>query len=138
MTKRGAKPLMALLAALFALIAANTVAAQPRQRANLNFTIVNGSGLTIESVWMRPSHTHGNLAHRWVRVALATGTIPAGASEGIIFPYDAADVEGTYWDIVVYDRAGKRYEWPGVNVAAISKLVLLYNSDSGETDAVTD
>lgn len=83
----------------------------------LDFTLVNNTGVEIEALFISPHTTD-----EWEEDVLGVDTLPSGKSVLIKFPTDET---AEFWDLKVEDHEGTYIYWKKLNLAEIS-VVKLY------------
>jgi hypothetical protein len=86
-------------------------------QGDLDFTLVNYTGVEIEALFVSPHTTN-----EWEEDVLGVDTLPSGKSVLIRFP-DNETAE--YWDLRVEDDEGTYIYWRKLNLSEIS-VVKLY------------
>ena len=118
------KTLVAGLAALLVLAAAPAVA------GDQDFTLANGTGYTIEQVYVAASRSDN-----WEEDVMGLDVLANGEEVDILF--DAAEGECNFDLKVVYDD-GEEATWSRLNLCAISTVSIFYNRATGRTWAETE
>jgi hypothetical protein len=115
---------LAILAVL--LIAATAFAPVPE--AELNFTLVNSTGVTIDKLLVA-----GHGSNTWGKDILGKDQLANGQSVKIVFhPTEENDL----WDIRVEDTTGKYIVWEaGFDLSKIEKITLKYDGKTGKGTA---
>ncbi len=90
--------------------------------ANLDFTIVNNTGVDIYEVYVSPSDTE-----EWGDDIMEEDILEAGASVDVTFE---PGEESEYWDIMVTDGDGNAIYWTGFNLTQISTVTLSLDTSS--------
>ncbi|MEK7722940.1 MAG: hypothetical protein AAB336_01200 [Acidobacteriota bacterium] len=84
---------------------------------DLDFTLVNYTGVEIEALFVSPHTTN-----EWEEDVLGVNTLPSGKSVLIKFP---TEEDAEYWDLRVEDDEGTYLYWRKLNLTEIS-VVKLY------------
>lgn len=84
---------------------------------DLDFTLVNNTGVEIEALFVSPHTTN-----EWEEDVLGVNTLPSGKSVLIKFPTSET---AEYWDLRVEDDEGTYLYWRKLNLTEIS-VVKLY------------
>ena len=88
------------------------------QDANQDFTLVNETGVTIDSLYIsKVSSNH------WEEDVLGVDTLPDGEEVEISFD---SEENACKWDIMIKDEDGNEYFWRNINLCKIEKLTLHY------------
>jgi hypothetical protein len=95
---------------------------------DLDFTLVNNTGVEIEALFVSPYTTN-----EWEEDVLGVDTLPSGKSVLIKFP---ASETADFWDLRVEDDEGTYIYWRKLNLTEIS-VVKLYITD-GKPVAVVE
>ncbi|MEW6737396.1 MAG: hypothetical protein AB1489_39305 [Acidobacteriota bacterium] len=85
-----------------------------------DFTVVNKTGVVINSLYVSPTHVN-----EWEEDILGRDTLPPG--ESVLITFDR-DEEAAKWDIRVEDSEGNALVWEGLNLLEISKVTLFFNN----------
>lgn len=113
------------LSALFIIVAAHGASAQ---EAKQDFTLVNGTGYTIDQVYVAPSKSND-----WEEDVL--GRDQLANKESVEIRFNRAD-KTCKWDLkVVYDDKSSA-EWAGFDLCTVSKITIKYDRASDTTSAV--
>lgn len=86
-------------------------------RHDLDFKLVNNTGVEIESLFVSP-----NTTNEWEEDVLGVDTLPAGQSVEIKFSREEA---AEFWDLRVQDHEGTYLYWTKLDLTEIS-VVKLY------------
>ena len=88
----------------------------PEGSANLDFIIVNRTGLTITAVSITPQGEE-----EWSRNLLAHREVPDQERAAASY---SRDVEQCIWDVRVTYESGRRQSWPRINLCDTVRLEL--------------
>lgn len=114
---------------VLALVAASMWIATSAFAQNLDFTLVNRTGYTIEEVYVSSSKSDD-----WEEDVMGRDVLEDGESVDISF---ARGTKGCKWDLkVVYDDEEEAV-WNGFDLCSISRVSLRYERKSGKTWAET-
>lgn len=86
-------------------------------RHDLDFTLVNNTGVEIQSLYVSPNDTD-----EWEEDVLGVDTLPAGRNVKIKF---SRAEKAEFWDLRVEDHEGTYIYWEKLNLSEIS-VVKLY------------
>ena len=92
-----------------------------------DFTVVNNTGVEINSLYVSPSDKNA-----WGEDILGKDTLPDGESCDIEFD---TEEEAEHWDLKITDKEGNAIVWHNLNLLKISKLTLHYDPDTKEATA---
>ena len=106
------------------------MAAAPAVAGDQDFTLANGTGYTIEQVYVAASRSDN-----WEEDVMGRDVLADGEEVDILF--DAAEGECNFDLKVVYDD-GEVATWSRLNICAISTVSIYYNRATGRTWAETD
>ena len=101
--------------------------AQPAAAGQQDFVLVNGTGYTIQEVYVSPTRTRS-----WEEDVLGNDVLADGSRVTIRF--NRAE-DTCLWDLkAVYDD-GETAEWQGFNLCEVSVVAISYDEDTGRTTA---
>jgi hypothetical protein len=98
---------------MIAVIAAPAVKAQNQ---NLDFKLVNKTGVEIHQVYLCPSDSD-----EWGDDVLGKDTLPDGESVEITFHPKA---KAAHWDLRIEDKGGDHVEWENLDLSKIEVLTI--------------
>lgn len=84
-----------------------------------DFTLVNDTGLTIDELYISPTHDD-----EWQEDVLGVDVLNNGGHVDITFPY--ADKTDCAWDLKIVDEDGDAVVWEGIDLCAASEITLHY------------
>jgi hypothetical protein len=96
---------------------ASTVAA-PVQRRNLDFTLVNKTGLTIDEVYLSPTSDDD-----WGKDVMGRDVLKNGGKVDITFSSEEAECN---WDLKIVDEEEDAVEWDKLNLCTANEITLMY------------
>jgi len=109
-----------------------TAPCSAQKTVNLDFTLINKTGYTIEHIYVAPS------SQRNWGDNIMTGDVLRNGESGEI-SFDSQET-AKLWDLYVtwlgYDSDEDRY-WIGFNLSEIEEITLYYNAETGKTWAKT-
>ena len=109
----------------FVSVAAFLAVATVSGAADLDFTLVNATGVEIHQLNVSPAS-----ADEWEEDILGDTTLPDGVSVDVQF---AGGSDACLWDIRVIDGEGVEIYWEGINLCEVSRVTLLF--EEGEPTA---
>lgn len=112
------------------LTAALILAATPVMAGEQDFTLSNGTGYTIEQVYVAPSRSDD-----WEEDVMGADVL--GDGEEVEIQFDSAEDACSFDLKVVYDD-GEEAVWPRLDLCSISTVSIFYNRSTGATWAETD
>ncbi|MFT4934139.1 MAG: hypothetical protein ACI9LT_000813 [Pseudoalteromonas distincta] len=116
---------------LFAGLTAMVVlAAAPAMAGDQDFTLSNGTGYTIEQVYVAPSRSDN-----WEEDVMGADVLGDGEEVDIVF--DAAEGACSFDLKVIYDD-GEEAVWSRLDLCSISSVAIFYNRATGRTWAETE
>jgi hypothetical protein len=98
------------------------------QQGKQDFTLVNETGVEINSVFISPHDVDD-----WEEDILGRDTLPSSERVDINFKRDE---KAALWDLRVEDKEGNSIEWNNLNLLEISKVTLHYKD--GKATAQTE
>ena len=110
-----------------AALAATLALAGPALAGDQDFTLINGTGHTINEVYVSPSAVDD-----WEEDVLGRDALPDGARTTIRFDRSA---DACLWDLRVVYTDGETADWAGFNLCEISVIAIEYDDRTGETSA---
>lgn len=120
-----------LIVALAALALVVGIAPMAIAKSQMDFTLVNGTGYTINEVYISPSEVE-----EWGDNIL-NAVMPNGSYATVTFNPAADDI--AEWDLmVVWDDDSPNTYWRGLTLAEIHKITLKYDREADETSAVIE
>jgi hypothetical protein len=132
--KKTAAVLVCLLAAACSSCASRAIStgdaneAQHAHSGQLDFTLVNFTGLTIQVIYISPHDSTG-----WEENVLGGEQLLDGESVGIKF---SPEEKAAVWDIRAEDKDGKNFaEWKNLDLRGISKLTLSVDKEVAIAEA---
>jgi hypothetical protein len=100
----------------------------PSEEGKQDFTLVNSTGVEINSLYISPHDTND-----WEEDILGRDTLPSGETVNIKFHRSE---KAAMWDLRVEDKQGNSIEWENLNLLEISKVTLHY--ENGKATAETE
>lgn len=97
------------------------------QAGDQDFTLVNKTGVEINSLYVSPSDQN-----EWGADILGEDTLDDGESAEITF---SPKTKAEFWDVKVEDKDGNSIVWKKLNLLEISKLTLFFDHDKGKATA---
>lgn len=113
--KRLIKP---LLVAALALVAVASVTVTAAQRRNLDFTLVNKTGLDINEVYLSPTSDS-----EWGEDVMGKDILKNGEKVDITF--SSAETECN-WDLKIVDEDDDDIIWTKLNLCTANEITLMY------------
>jgi len=107
-----------LIAAALALVAVASVTVTTAQRRNLDFTLVNKTGLDINEVYLSPTSDS-----EWGEDVMGKDILANGEKVDITF--SSAETECN-WDLKVVDEDDDDIIWTKLNLCTANEITLLY------------
>ncbi|MBM3750125.1 MAG: argininosuccinate lyase [Acidimicrobiia bacterium] len=109
----------AVIASCLAVIALASITLQAtQQRRNLDFTLVNRTGLTIMEVYLSPTSSD-----EWGEDVMGKDVLANREKVDIVF--SSAETECN-WDLKVVDEDDDSIEWTKLNLCTASEITLMY------------
>jgi hypothetical protein len=106
----------AIAVALLACSAAASTTAAPIQRRNLDFTLVNKTGLTIDEVYLSPTSDD-----EWGEDVMGRDVLKNGERVDI----NSEETECN-WDLKIVDEDEDAVEWEKLNLCTANEITLMY------------
>ena len=107
-----------LIAAALALVAVASVTVTAAQRRNLDFTLVNKTGLDINEVYLSPTSDS-----EWGEDVMGKDILANGEKVDITF--SSAETECN-WDLKVVDEDDDDIIWTKLNLCTANEITLMY------------
>ena len=107
-----------MVACVLALAAAVSTSASAPKRPDLDFKLVNKTGLTIEEVYVTPSDHD-----EWGEDIMGKDVLKNGESVDITF---SRKETGCNWDLKIVDSDKDEIEWEGFNLCKAEEITLKY------------
>ena len=107
-----------LIAAALALVAVAAVSATAAQRRNLDFTLVNKTGVDIMEVYLSPTSDN-----EWGEDVMGKDILESGQKVDITF--SSAETECN-WDLKVVDEDDDDIVWTKLNLCTANEITLMY------------
>lgn len=108
----------ALVAACLAVVAVASISLQAAQRRNLDFTLVNKTGIDISEVYLSPTSEK-----EWGEDVMGKDILKNGEKVDIVF--SSAETECN-WDLKIVDEDDDEVEWAKLNLCTASEITLMY------------
>lgn len=108
----------AIAVALLACSAAASTTAAPIQRRNLDFTLVNKTGLTIDEVYLSPTSDD-----EWGEDVMGRDVLKNGERVDIKFSSEETECN---WDLKIVDEDEDSVEWEKLNLCTANEITLMY------------
>lgn len=113
---------------LFTVAAAAACAlAAPAFAGEQDFVLINGTGYTIQEVYVSPTKTQS-----WEEDVLGRDVLGDGARTTIRF--DRAE-DTCLWDLKAVYEDGETAEWQAFDLCEVSVVAISYDEDTGRTTA---
>lgn len=113
-----------LTACLFALVA--TSAATATAQSKLDFTLLNRTGLTVNELYVTPTH-----ADDWEEDILGKDVLKHGENTDIVF---SRSEKSCMWDLKIVDEDGDSVEWTNLDFCKAAQITLMY--ENGKPTAI--
>jgi len=113
------KPAIVASCLAFVALASITLGAT-QQRRNLDFTLVNKTGLDIVEVYLSPTSED-----EWGEDVMGRDILEKGAKVDITF--SSAETECN-WDLKIVDENEDEIEWTKLNLCTANEITLLYEN----------
>ena len=107
-----------LIAAALAVFAVATVTVTAAQRRNLDFTLVNKTGVDIMEVYLSPTSDN-----EWGEDVMGKDILESGQKVDITF--SSAETECN-WDLKVVDEDDDDIVWTKLNLCTANEITLMY------------
>lgn len=109
----------AIVASCLAVVALASITLQAtQQRRNLDFTLVNKTGLTIMEVYLGPTSSDN-----WGEDVMGKDVLKNGEKVDITFSSSETECN---WDLKIVDEDDDDVEWIKLNLCTASEITLLY------------
>lgn len=109
----------AIVASCLAVVALVSVTLQAMpQRRNLDFTLVNKTGLTIMEVYLSPT-----TSDEWEEDVLGDDVLKNGGKVDIKFSSTETECN---WDLKIVDEDDDDVEWTKLNLCTANEITLMY------------
>lgn len=109
----------AIVASCLAVVALASITLQATpQRRNLDFTLVNKTGLTINEVYLSPTNDD-----EWGEDVMGKDVLKNGEKVDITF--SSAETECN-WDLKIVDEDDDDVEWTKLNLCTANEITLMY------------
>jgi len=110
---------LALVASCLAVVAVASITLQAtQQRRNLDFTLVNKTGLTIMEVYLSPTNED-----EWGEDVMGKDVL--GNSEKVDITFSSGETECN-WDLKIVDEDDDEVEWSKLNLCTANEITLMY------------
>ena len=103
---------------LLAVTAVASTVAAPVQRRNLDFTLVNKTGLTIDEVYLSPTSDDD-----WGKDVMGRDVLKNGEKVDITFSSEETECN---WDLKIVDEEEDAVEWDKLNLCTANEITLMY------------
>lgn len=110
----------AVLVAGLALVALTTVPVSASQGKNLDFTLVNKTGLGIDEVYLSPTSED-----EWGSDVMGRDVLKTG--EKVLIKFSTAETECN-WDLKIVDEEKDPIVWKKLNLCAAEEITLMYEN----------
>jgi hypothetical protein len=111
----------AIVASCLALVAvASITLGAAQQRRNLDFTLVNKTGLDIVEVYLGPTSQD-----EWGKDVMGKDILENGAKVDITFSSTETECN---WDLKIVDENEDEIEWMKLNLCTANEITLLYEN----------
>ncbi len=109
----------AIVASCLAVVALASITLQAtQQRRNLDFTLVNKTGLTINEVYLSPSDDD-----EWGEDVMGKDVLANGEKVEITF---SSGETSCNWDLKIVDEDKDDVEWTKLNLCTANEITLMY------------
>jgi hypothetical protein len=109
----------ALVASCLAVVALASITLQAtQQRRNLDFTLVNKTGLTIMEVYLSPTNDD-----EWGEDVMGKDVLANGEKVDITFSSGETECN---WDLKIVDEDKDDVEWTKLNLCTANEITLMY------------
>ena len=109
----------AIVASCLAVVALASITLQAtQQRRNLDFTLVNKTGLVIMEVYLSPTTTDD-----WEEDVLGADVLEDGGKVDIKFGSSETECN---WDLKIVDEDDDDVEWTKLNLCTANEITLMY------------
>jgi hypothetical protein len=110
----------AILVAGLALVALTTVPVSASQGKNLDFTLVNKTGLGIDEVYLSPTSED-----EWGSDVMGRDVLKTG--EKVMIKFSTAETECN-WDLKIVDEEKDPIVWKKLNLCTAEEITLMYEN----------
>ncbi len=109
----------AIVASCLAVVALASITLQAtQQRRNLDFTLVNKTGLTINEVYLSPTNDD-----EWGEDVMGKDVLANGEKVDITFSSSETECN---WDLKIVDEDKDDVEWTKLNLCTANEITLMY------------
>jgi len=109
----------AIVASCLAVVALASITLQAtQQRRNLDFTLVNKTGLTIDEVYLSPTNDD-----EWGEDVMGKDVLNNGEKVEITFSSSETECN---WDLKIVDEDKDDVEWTKLNLCTANEITLMY------------
>lgn len=109
----------AIVASCLAVVALASITLQAtQQRRNLDFTLVNKTGLTINEVYLSPTSDS-----EWGEDVMGKDVLKSGEKVDITFSSSETECN---WDLKIVDEDDDDIEWAKLNLCTANEITLMY------------
>lgn len=109
----------AIVASCLAVVALASITLQAtQQRRNLDFTLVNKTGLTINEVYLSPTNDD-----EWGEDVMGRDVLKNGEKVDITFASSETECN---WDLKIVDADDDDVEWTKLNLCTANEITLMY------------
>jgi hypothetical protein len=109
----------AIVASCLAVVALASITLQAtQQRRNLDFTLVNKTGLTINEVYLSPTNDD-----EWGEDVMGKDVLKNGEKVDITFSSSETECN---WDLKIVDEDDDDVEWTKLNLCTANEITLMY------------
>ena len=108
----------AFIAAALALVALASITISAAQGRNLDFTLVNKTGLTIDEVYLSPTNDD-----KWGKDVMGKDVLKNGDKVDITF---SSSETSCNWDLKVVDEEKDEIEWTKLDLCKAEEITLKY------------
>lgn len=109
----------AIVASCLAVVALASITLQAtQQRRNLDFTLVNKTGLTIMEVYLSPTNDD-----EWGEDVMGKDVLANGEKVDITFSSGETECN---WDLKIVDEDDDDVEWTKLNLCTANEITLMY------------
>lgn len=109
----------AIVASCLAVVALASITLQAtQQRRNLDFTLVNKTGLTINEVYLSPTNDD-----EWGEDVMGKDVLANGEKVEITFSSSETECN---WDLKIVDEDKDDVEWTKLNLCTANEITLMY------------
>ncbi len=108
-------------------VAVTTALVRPARADKQDFTVVNSTGYTIDSVYVSPHSSES-----WGEDIMGSNALIDGNGVNITFDHPTSVCN---WDLMVKYSDGDKAEWGNLNLCSISKVTLFWDKSKNTTHA---